>query len=235
MSPPESKPGLSKSKFVMGLQCLKRLYLYCYHPEFRTEPDAVTRASFERGNVVGEMAERAFPGGALVYEPCWEPQAAREHTRVLMADESVPAVFQGAFGCGDVGIRADIVQRLPGGGWRLIEVKSSRRIYDVHLSDLAIQRYVVAGAGVDVPEACLMLRNLDMPSDGSEVNLDEFFRIEDVTGRIRPLEERIPGLLTEQRHTLDQSSPPEIDPGPHCARPYRCDFYEYCHAKESAP
>ncbi len=33
------KPYLSKSRFLKGLQCHKALWLYCYKPELRAEPE----------------------------------------------------------------------------------------------------------------------------------------------------------------------------------------------------
>ena len=213
----------------MGRQCLKRLYLYCYHPEFKTEPDEATLAVFARGDSVGDLAQKAFPQGVLVEEQYWDHERAISHTLQLMEDKNTPAIFEGAFTHEDIDIRADVIERLPQNEWRLIEVKSSRRIYDTHLWDIAIQRYVMVAAGVDVSEACLMLpKGNDLSPDGGEVTVDKFFRIEDVTERIRPIEKQIPILLSKQRHALAQTRPPAISPGSHCTIPYRCDFYEYC-------
>jgi hypothetical protein len=38
---------LSKSKFVAGCQCLKRLYLQVNEPELAAEPDAASQAVIE--------------------------------------------------------------------------------------------------------------------------------------------------------------------------------------------
>jgi hypothetical protein len=40
---------LSKSKFVAGVQCLKRLYLQIYQPELAAESDDEQEARFEQG------------------------------------------------------------------------------------------------------------------------------------------------------------------------------------------
>ena len=47
---------LSKSKFVAGVQCLKRLYLEVYHPELAGEVDEGQEARFEQGHEVGVLA-----------------------------------------------------------------------------------------------------------------------------------------------------------------------------------
>jgi hypothetical protein len=62
------QPKLSKSKFLAGCQCLKRLYLQVYEPEAAAEPDEEQLAKFEQGYEVGRLATEAFPGGVRVEE-----------------------------------------------------------------------------------------------------------------------------------------------------------------------
>jgi hypothetical protein len=58
--------GLSKSRFIAGLQCLKRLYLEVHQPELASEPDEQSMALFEQGCEVGRWAQKVFPGGVLI-------------------------------------------------------------------------------------------------------------------------------------------------------------------------
>ena len=44
-------------------------------------------------------------------------------------------------------VRVDILERLPGGGWGLIEVKSTTRLKDTFVLDAAVQLWVLRGAG----------------------------------------------------------------------------------------
>ncbi len=59
---------ISKSKFVAGCQCLKRLYLQVHQPELAAEPNAAAEAIIEQGRDVGLLARRLFPGGVEVCE-----------------------------------------------------------------------------------------------------------------------------------------------------------------------
>ena len=54
-------PRLSKSKFLSGLQCHKRLYLEVHYPSLATKPDAATQAMLDMGTEVGELARSRFP------------------------------------------------------------------------------------------------------------------------------------------------------------------------------
>ena len=60
------EPRLSKSKYISGLQCHKRLYLEIHSPDLAAAPDAERQAVLEAGTDVGEVARRRFPGGVLV-------------------------------------------------------------------------------------------------------------------------------------------------------------------------
>ena len=54
---------ISKSKFVVGVQCLKRLYWQVHEPELAGVPDAAAVALVEQGREVGELARQLFAGG----------------------------------------------------------------------------------------------------------------------------------------------------------------------------
>jgi hypothetical protein len=53
--------NISKSKFVAGCQCLKRLYFQVHQPGLAAEPDAASEAIIEQGREVGLLA-RTFCG-----------------------------------------------------------------------------------------------------------------------------------------------------------------------------
>lgn len=52
---------LSKSKFVAGCQCLKRVYFQVHQPEQAAESDAAAEAIIEQGREVGMLARQLFP------------------------------------------------------------------------------------------------------------------------------------------------------------------------------
>jgi hypothetical protein len=57
---------ISKSKFVAGVQCLKRLYLQVHEPELTEQSDGADETPFEQGHEVGLLARELFPGGIEV-------------------------------------------------------------------------------------------------------------------------------------------------------------------------
>jgi hypothetical protein len=77
--------ALSKSKYLAGCQCPRRVWLACRAPELGAEPDAAKQAIFEMGHEVGRSAHELFPGGVLVSQPPWEHRQAIRQTRALLA------------------------------------------------------------------------------------------------------------------------------------------------------
>ena len=226
-------PRLSKSKFLSGLQCLKRVYLEVHHPQFATPPDASTQAILEMGTEIGVLARQRFAGGVLVTAGHRQREAALARTAELVQDPKVPAIFEGAFLHDGVLVRVDVLERIPvpegdSPRWRLIEVKSSTRVKDVHLDDLAIQSQVLLGAGLSLAATCLMHINTGYVYEQGTVDLTELFTIQDVTEGVTSRRTGVPEHVAVMKTVLLQSQPPSIEPDQHCQSPYECPFWEHC-------
>lgn len=225
-------PRLSKSKYLSGLQCHKRLYLEIYQSELATEPDEQTQAILDMGTEVGALARQRFPGGVLVEADHRHPTEALQRTVELLSDPTVLAIFEGAFEYDQVLVRVDILERVTGQdgamAWRLIEVKSSTRVKDVHLDDLAIQTYVLHGAGVALSGSCLMHINTQYVYPGGELDLERLFVVQDLTALTAARQSEVPTRLAEMKAMLVVPAPPAIEPDGHCHQPYDCRFWDHC-------
>jgi hypothetical protein len=219
--------GLSKSKFMAGWQCLKRLHLEVHQPELMGEPDEQTMAVFEQGHEVGRWAQRAFPGGVLIEAGHEEIAKALQQTEQAVADKQCPAIFEAAFTHDNVLARVDILERLPRNKWRLIEVKSSTKAKDYHHYDVAIQRLILEGLGMKVVP-CLMYLNRDYVYDGKQYDLEKLFVIQDLTAETAAIEQEVQDLIREEWKVLAKAKPPDIVPGDYCTHPYACVFFDLC-------
>jgi CRISPR/Cas system-associated exonuclease Cas4 (RecB family) len=219
--------GLSKSKFIAGWQCLKRLYLEVHQPELAGEPDEQSMAVFEQGHEVGRLAQKSFPGGVLIEAGPEEMRKALKQTELVVADRQHSAIFEATFTHENILARVDILERLPRNKWRLIEVKSSTSIKDYYLFDVAIQRLILEGLGMKVVP-CLMHLNREYVYDGKQYELEKLFVIRDVTDEIAALEQKVKDLLREEWKVLARAKPPDIEPGSHCTNPFTCEFYDIC-------
>lgn len=217
---------ISKSKFVAGVQCLKRLYLQVHSPELAAQPDAPTQASIQQGREVGLLARQLFPGGVEVRSEGGLNEAIRA-TGELVANREVPAIFEGVFEHGGVLVRVDILHRRRDGRWRLIEVKSTADLKDHHIEDVGIQ-YRVVSRSLDIASACLAHVNRGFVFDGQNIDVKRFFRIRNLTRRVERLQPKLTFQLRAQFTVLNMPNAPEIAPGRHCTDPVTCEFYERC-------
>jgi predicted RecB family nuclease len=219
---------LSKSRFVAGVQCLKRLYLQTYDAEPTMPVAPGLKEQLDQGQRVGELAQAVFPGGVVVTSNHLAMNSAIAGTAALMDNPTVPAIFEAAFRFEGVAVRVDILERQPGNEWRLIEVKSSTSCKDHYLYDIAIQRYVLAGCGLRVSASCLMHLNRDYVYNGVQHDATKLFTLVDLSSDISALEGQVSRMLYAQRQTLSCSEPPEVAPGGQCHSPYRCEFFTSC-------
>jgi hypothetical protein len=223
---------LSKSKFLAGCQCLKRLYYLQHKLVPVPEPDVVQKAKLEEGLQVGRVATQAFPGGVRVEEDYFQVNEAVARTQALLANANVRAIFEGAFIFDEVLVRVDVLERLPEDYWRLIEVKASNSVKDYHRPDVALQQYVLAGCGLKLTGGYLMHLNRDYVYDGRGYDLHQLFTRTDLSPALGEIIAGIPENLAAQRQALAASTPPVIEPGNFCKKPFPCEFLAHCQPKE---
>jgi hypothetical protein len=122
----------------------------------------------------------------------------------------------------------DILERLSTGKWNLIEVKSSTSTKQVHLPDVAVQRYVVQGSGETIQKCGILHLNNQYVYQGGDLDLEALFTFSDVTEQIEALGEEIAVKLRQLREMLSRTSPPDVHPSRFCRTPYVCEFLDHC-------
>ena len=219
---------LSKSRYLSGLQCAKRLYFEIHTPELATPANPERQALMDMGTEVGDLARRRFAGGILVKESYRQTSAALQRTAELVQDLTVPAIFEGAFEYQNTLVRVDVLERITEVTWRLIEVKATSRVKATHFNDVTIQTAVLLGCGLSVVESCLMHLNTHYVYEGGDPNLEQLFTIADLTETVRERQGQVHEQLQSMRHSLEMPNPPEIEPDGHCHTPYDCPFWDNC-------
>jgi Domain of unknown function(DUF2779) len=219
-----SRYRLSKSRFTAGLQCHKQLWWKVHEPDApELVPTPAQRAVFDQGTRVGEVARTYVPGGELVDAP-HNAFAQRLAMTKRLLERRVPAVYEASFNAGNVYAAVDILER-DGDRFGLIEVKSSTKLKEEHLPDVAVQLHVLRAAGVDVARAELMHLNRECAFP----DLSDLFVREDVTDAAEALQPELPKLIAGQLRML-AGSLPDVPIGEHCAKPYECPFMSRCWA-----
>jgi predicted RecB family nuclease len=220
-----SRAFLSKSRYMCGRQSPKKLWQMVYDPEPAQEPLPGTVKGM--GIEVGINARLLWPGGVLVDTKYDDYAEATRRTKALIADPTVPAVFEATMVYDGVLIRVDALERLPDGRWRLNEVKSSTRIKDEHLEDLALQTYVIAGNDLELADAYLVYIN-DRYVRGENIDWNALFCREDVSDSVIHLLPEVPERIANMHEVLCSTEAPDIRASRHCFQPHDCEFWQRC-------
>ncbi len=217
---------ISKSKYMAGVQCLKRLYLLVHQPELAGGMEAGDFFLMDQGRQAGRLAHQLFPGCVLVR--AGDPEEAIRITRQLIANPEIPAIFEAAFENDHVLVRVDILQRRRDKRWRLIEVKSTADLKDHHVEDVAIQYRVLSRSGLDVASCSLAHVNRSYVFPGGDIDAREFFRIRNLTRKVERLQPKLTFQLRSEFRVLAMPKAPDLPTGSHCTDPVTCEFYDRC-------
>ena len=217
---PDKFPGLSKSRYCAGLQCHKLLHIRSHNPELIPEPDPHTQFIFDQGTETGELATEEFRDGVTI--PAFPIDEAIEQTKKAL-EEGAKHIFEAAFNYENIHVKVDILVNHGNDHVDIIEVKSSSGVKDVHIDDMAIQRYVLEGNGFVVGKTSLMhLSPYYVHPRG------HLFIISNETAAVNDRMQEIPSNLDEMRKMLQTPSPPDTGIGPHCTKPYDCALRSMC-------
>jgi hypothetical protein len=219
---------LTKSRYMAGLQCLRRLWLLVHDPVPYEEP--APGSSVDIGQDIGRKAHLLFSGGVEITEEPWEHAQAVARTAALMANASVPAIFEAAFEHDGIRIRVDVLERLPAGSWGLREIKSSTRLKDHYINDIALQAYVLRGAGIGLSSIELLHVNTAYVRGAGGIVWPAFFARLDVRDAVAAALADLPDRLPAMRACLGETMPPEAELGSQCGSPYSCEFWDRCTA-----
>ncbi|EKQ67412.1 protein of unknown function DUF2779,protein of unknown function DUF83 [Leptolyngbyaceae cyanobacterium JSC-12] len=212
---------LTKSNFMSGLQCLKKLWLEVQEPHQVTALSPSQQHIIDQGEEVGHYARQQFPNGQLIVG---NGKEALQATQDAIAAGAL-CLFEAAFSFDGLFVRCDILQKISTGIWELIEVKSSSKVKDEHQWDLALQKYVLIGTGLPIGATKLMHINTQTCQFP---NLADLFVVADITEEVDQLVPAIPKKLEQFGAILAENLEPTLAIGKHCDNPNPCPFTDYC-------
>lgn len=215
------KIALTKSRLVQASQCQKRLWLETYQGELAEKRSYSQQRRIEQGIEVENYARQYFPQGILIKGDNLEEKIQATQAALERGEK---CLFEATFKFNNVLVKCDILLQNESGEWELIEFKSSTRIKDEHLQDLAIQKYVLTGNNLFPNSIELMYINRDcVYPDFSNLLIRE-----EVSQQLETVSSDLPQLIRNSQNTLEQEQIPNINIGKHCDNPYPCSFKSFC-------
>jgi hypothetical protein len=218
-------PLISKTRYLAGLQCPKLLWQHFNQPDAFPPVDTATQALFDQGAQVGAVARTLFPKGLEVGAGVIKKTAVDELSRAALPKRR--PMFEAGFISGCAYARAGVLVPVGRKEWDVVEVKSTTKAKDVHISDLALQRHVYEKAGLPIRRCFVMHLNNQYVRQG-EIVARKLLTQTEVTTEVDEAIGNVGGALKEMVAVIGQKKAPEMDLGPRCSEPYDCPLTELC-------
>lgn len=220
---------LSKSKFILGQQCIKSFWLDVNNIEPTNPPDEGVNDRLKAGDEVGEISKDLFPGGREV------PYLPGEQTRMFeitkeLIDGGATSIYEGSFIYDDIFIRVDLMNKTKK-GWNIYEVKSSSSVRNYHEYDASIQWHVLKNLNLfDLNEIFIVTLNTRYAKDKS-IDPIKFFNINPVTQIVEENQTEVKKKIIDLKAVLRNPEEPILKIGPHCKKPHSCVYIDKCWPK----
>ena len=212
---------LTKSNYLLGLQCPKLLWVNKKDKSRIPEYDEIALQKFKDGTLLGELATKVFPEGIDLSKEDFKNNL--DKTKELLK-KKIP-LFEAGFMINNLYSRADILFPV-GDKWDIIEVKSATKVKDVNLHDVAFQKYVYEKAGLKIRKCFLMFINNEYVRQG-DLDVNQLFTKEEITSQVEEfsvdIEERI-----EKMFAVITDVEPSVSINPDCSKPYVCALKDEC-------
>lgn len=217
---------LSKSRFVSGVQCEKKLYFDIFRKDLKPPLSAAQERLFSSGNTVGELAQKVFPNGKdATFEMNGDWSLGISRTTNWITD-GVETIYEATFSHSKVFAALDILHRQDNELWA-IEVKSSTEVKDYHITDASLQYWVMNKCHVKPDRFFIMHVNKAYVRKG-EISPKELFTLTDVSEQVKDNQNWITEELKRLHDVLATQEEPSKSIGTHCQSPFSCDYKHHC-------
>lgn len=214
---------LTKSKYMVGLQCPKYLWTLFHEKEKILEIDEETQHRFDQGHLVGELAKKLFKNSVDIKTDDFKKNL--EDSKKLI--NSGKTLFEAGFLIERLYSRADVLEPVKKDTFYLIEVKSSTEVKEENVDDVAFQKYCYEKAGLKIRKCFIIHINNEYIRKG-EIEPEKIFVKEDITFEVLEKIERIDEKIKEMLEIIDSKEMPNIKINPSCKDPYECPLLYDC-------
>ncbi len=212
---------ISKSNYMNGLKCPKLLWTIFNDKEKIPLPDEQQQHIFDQGTMVGKLAQNLYPNGVAIQDK--DIAKNLEETKALLKTTDI--LFEAAFQAENIYARTDILIKNNNGTYDIVEVKSTAKVKEEHLPDLAFQRYCLEKSGIKVNRCHILHINTDYVKKG-QIYLQRLFTREDVTDRLnlKDIQSNVDNMLK----TIQSKECPKQKINMNCHHPYECPLTKEC-------
>lgn len=225
-----SKHILSKSTFLYGCQCPKRLFLNKFRPDLRNPEEEEEQSLFASGLDVGLLARELFPGGISAAPPDTFSYSYSEELTEQYIKQGTSIIYEACFNYQDVLCAIDILVK-ENEKWYAYEVKGSTKVKEEHILDAAFQYHVITKAGLPMEDIFIVHLNNQYVRRG-ELEVQKLFTKKSVLHAVKEQEPFVNNKIGELKQIIEDKVEPTIAVGEQCLKPHNCDFSIYCNSNK---
>jgi len=214
---------LTKSKYLVGLQCSKYLWVMLNEPDRIPKPDTSTQHRFNEGHLIGEWAKKLFPDGIDILADDFKDNL--KQTEELL--NKCKPLFEAGFMVDNIFSRVDVLKPVSNDEWDIIEVKSSTTVKPVNIHDVSFQRYCCEKYGLKIKNCFLMYINNGYIRQ-SEIDPEGLLTSTDITVEVDEAKNGIQKRIDNMFSTISSKKCSDVTIGTQCSSPYECPLKEEC-------
>jgi len=213
---------LTKSKYLIGLQCPKYLWVIVNAKETIPEAEDSDKIRFAEGDEVGRLATTLFSGIDLS-ELSFKDNIEKTKKSLKLKKP----IFEAGILVDDLFSRADILRPVKD-KWDIIEVKSGTKVKPENIHDLSFQKFVYEKAGLKIRKCFLMHLNNEYVRKG-KLDVKKLFVQDDVTSEVEDAIIGIEDRIELMKGVLAKKACPELQIHDKCKDPHNCPLISECH------
>jgi len=210
---------LTKSLYMNGQQCPRLLWFSSRHQ--LPELSLYDQHKFAQGRDFEKYVKKLFPDGIDLGnlkhgENIKETQNLIRQGRII---------FEACMVYKDLFFKGDILEP-SADGWNLHEMKSSTKVKDEYIPDMAFQKYICEKNGIKIKNCFIEYINKNYVKQGNVIP-NELVLQQDVTddvNQINDIEENSEKYI----EIMKQGKAPEVSISRKCNKPYECPLKDEC-------
>ena len=221
------KKLLTKSNYLLALQCTKLFHVQLYDKKRIPEPDDSALHRFKTGDEIEAIAKTLFENGIDLRLEDFE-ENLRASLEAIEKEPRVP-LFEPAFLFDQLYSRADVLVPVDEDEWDIVEMKSATKVKEINIHDVSFQKHVYEKCGLKIRKCFLMHINRDYVKNG-EIEPERLFTKTDITDEVTKAEKGIEERIEKFLKIANNETEPAYTIGNHCSSPYNCPLRKECWA-----
>jgi hypothetical protein len=214
---------LTKSKYIIGLQCTGYLWDSIHNKNKIPQPDKSSQYRMDQGTIVGQLATKYFPEGIAIPEGNFMENL--NQSKKLLS-KRVP-LFEAAFMVDGIYSRADILKPVGKTQWDIIEVKSGTKVKPENLHDVSFQKHCYEKAGLKIRKCFLMNIDNTYVKKG-KIDPKKIFKLTDITNNVTDISKGLAQRIKVLLQIINSTTRPKVPISHDCKTPYDCPLKHEC-------